>query len=107
MFHKGKYLSYFYLQVGTIVTRLRAKDLDTSAILRFKLDHSSCEAKTERGILLKNSEYNCSSNFHLGETDGVITTAKQIDRETIETVRLGLIVEDTASETGAQIATGK
>lgn len=81
--------------------------MDSNAILRFKLDPTSCEAKTERGILLKKSEYNCSSYFTLGETDGVITTSKQIDRETVETVRLGLLVEDTASEIGPQIATSK
>lgn len=96
---------YTMFQVGSIITRLRAKDLDSTAVLRFKLDQSSCEAKNEHGILFKKSEYNCQSYFALGETDGVITTTKLLDREIVESVRLGLIVEDVASKTGPQKAT--
>lgn len=93
--------------VGTIVTRLRATDLDPTAVLRFKVDPSSCEAKTENGILPKISLQDCLAYFNLGETDGVVTTAKQLDREIVDSIRLGLIVEDVASETGPQIATAK
>lgn len=93
-------------QVGSILTRLRAKDLDENAILRFRLDPKQCEAKTERGTLLPGDIFSCDKYFKLGETDGVITTAKTLDRELFEVVILGVIIEDVASESGLQIDTG-
>lgn len=89
------------------MTRLRAKDLDSTAILRFKLDSKACDAKTERGVLLKKNEFDCASHFKLGETDGVITTTRILDREVMEVVNLGVVVEDEASETGPQLAFGE
>lgn len=87
--------------------RLRATDLDSSASLLYKLDSSSCEAKTEYGISLRSEDYDCATIFNVGLYDGVLTIAKPLDRETAETIHLGLIVEDVASETGPQIAKGK
>lgn len=88
------------------MTRLRAKDLDENAILRFRLDSNQCEAKTDRGTLLTSDLFNCEKYFKLGETDGVITTIKMLDRELFEVVILGVIVEDVASESGLQIDAG-
>lgn len=48
----------------------------------------------------------CDKYFKLGETDGIITTAKVLDRELFEVVLLGVIVEDMAAENGLQIDTG-
>ena len=71
------------------------------------IDPKACAAKTERGVLLKASDFNCSETFHLNPSSGVLTIATQLDREVVEKVQMGLIVEDTASETGKQLATSK
>lgn len=88
------------------MTRLRAKDLDENAVLRFRLGVNQCEAKTERGTLLTSDSFNCDKFFKLGETDGIITTTKTLDRELFEVVILGVVVEDVASENGLQIDAG-
>ncbi|XP_017773804.1 PREDICTED: cadherin-23 [Nicrophorus vespilloides] len=93
--------------VGTEVTRVRAKDLDATANLRYKLDPTSCRAQNERGIVLTAPEFDCASLFYLEEVNGVLTVAKTIDREVVEIINLGLIVEDNASETGPQIDTAE
>lgn len=85
---------------------MRAKDLDENAILRFRLDANQCEAKTDRGTLLTPDLFNCEKYFKLGETDGVVTTNKILDRELFEVVVLGVIVEDVAAENGLQIDSG-
>lgn len=92
-------------QVGTVVTRIAANDLDTTADLKFKLDKDVCEAKSERGILVKQADFDCSGAFELGD-DGVLIIAKSIDREVVELFNIGVIVEDVASNTGPQIAQG-
>lgn len=81
--------------------------MDESAVLRFRLNPNECEAKTERGILLKQADYDCAKYFHVGETDGVVATARVLDREFVETIALGVIVEDVASDTSVQLDTGR
>ncbi|KAJ8962164.1 hypothetical protein NQ318_018121 [Aromia moschata] len=91
--------------VGTAITRLNAKDLDTTAKLIYKVDPKMCSAKNERGILLKPVDFDCSSFFKLEPATGILTIAKQLDREAAETFLVGLIVEDVNSNTGLQTAT--
>lgn len=91
--------------MGTVVTRIAANDLDTNANLKFKLDPDVCEAKSERGILVKPADFDCVAAFELGD-DGVLKVARSIDREIVELINIGVIVEDVASNTGPQIAQG-
>lgn len=88
-----------------MVTRITANDLDTTADLRFRLNADVCEAKSERGILVKQVDFDCASAFDLDD-DGVLKIAKVIDRETVESFNIGIIVEDAASNTGPQTAQG-
>jgi hypothetical protein len=97
----------FNLQVGSVITKLRAKDLDDSANLVYTINPNACDAKTERGILLKSNDFNCTEVFELHPTTAVLTISQLLDREMVETVQMGLMVEDTASETGAQVAISK
>lgn len=92
--------------MGTAVTRIIANDLDTSADLKFKLSKNICEAKTERGTLVKQADFDCFKAFEIGE-DGVLKVAQLIDREIVEFFNIGVIVEDAASNTGPQIAQSK
>lgn len=95
----------FAFKVGTVITRITANDLDTTADLRFVLDEDVCEAKTERGTLVKQANFDCFSAFEMGD-DGVLKVARLIDREVVESFNIGVIVEDVASNTGPQIAQG-
>lgn len=90
-----------------MIIRLRAQDPDFSAQLQYKLDPTTCEAKNEYGISLRPADYECSSIFNLGLSDGILSITKALDRETAETIHLGVTVEDIASETGSQIAKSK
>lgn len=92
--------------MGTTVTRIAAYDLDTGADLRFKLSRDVCEAKNERGTLVKQADFDCFGAFKIDD-DGVLKIGRLIDRETVEVFSIGVIVEDVASNTGPQIAQGK
>lgn len=88
-----------------MVTRIKATDLDTSAELRFKLSRSVCDAKSERGTLVKQSDFDCYNAFEIAN-GGILKVAQTIDRETVELFNIGVIVEDVASNTGLQVAEG-
>lgn len=90
-----------------MITTFNATDLDSSAIIRYSLDPNRCEAKNERGILLRVVDFNCSQYFHLDQFDGSLRIAKVIDRELTDAITLGVRAEDVASDTGAQIDTGR
>lgn len=92
--------------VGTVITRLEATDPDTTAKLLYKID-TNCEAKNEQGVLLKSVDYDCMGTFHLNASSGILTIAKLLDRETVESMRIGVVVEDIASNIGPQTATSK
>lgn len=92
--------------VGTVITRLEATDLDVTAKLVYKID-KNCEAKNEQGVLLKNNDYDCIGTFNLDPLKGILTIAKQLDREVVESMRIGVVVEDTASNVGPQTASSK
>lgn len=58
--------------VGTSVYKLLAHDLDANPVLRFYLDASNSEARTEEGILIRPTEYDFTSAFQINPEDGSI-----------------------------------
>lgn len=90
--------------VGTSIHRLLAIDFDEVPVLRYQFDGNTSEARTEEGAILKSSEYDYLTAFDLNQADGLIRVVKLLDREKIETIKLGVIVEDIASARGRQIA---
>lgn len=58
--------------VGTIVHRLVAHDLDADPVLKYYLDASVSEARSEEGVLIKQSEYDSVNAFKLNPVDGTI-----------------------------------
>lgn len=93
------------IPVGTFVYRLIANDLDKESVLRYFFDSDASEARSENGVIVKQTEFDYMSAFDLNPTDGLIRIVKMLDREKIETVKIGIIVEDIASVNGKQIAT--
>ncbi|XP_062536316.1 cadherin-23 isoform X2 [Armigeres subalbatus] len=91
--------------VGTYAYRLIANDLDREPILRYYMDSNTSEARSEEGALVKVTEYDYLSAFMLNSTDGLIRVIKLLDREKVEVIKLGFIVEDIAAELGKQTAT--
>lgn len=91
--------------VGTFIYQLMANDLDNEPMLRFFFDSESSEARSENGVIIKQTEYDYMSAFDLNPNEGLIRVVKMLDREKIETLKMGLIVEDIASVKGKQIAT--
>lgn len=99
---------FIFFQVGTIISKVVAKDLDTTAKLFYSTNPNECEARNERGnLLLRIPDFDCAKMFHLNAKTGILTVAKQLDREVAETFRIAIKVEDLASETGPQIAKSK
>lgn len=58
--------------VGTFICQLAAHDLDTNPILRYYLDPNVSEARSEEGVLIKQTEYDYVNAFNLNPVDGVI-----------------------------------
>lgn len=92
--------------VGTYVYRLIANDLDAKPMLRYHLDPSTSEARSEEGSIVKQSEYDYLGAFEINPMDGLIRVVKLIDREKVEQIKLGFIVEDVAAANGKQSASG-
>lgn len=92
--------------VGTYVHKLIAHDLDANPKLRFFIDANVSEARSEDGISIKTTEYDFVNAFQLDPDNGIITVNKIIDREKVELIKLGVGVEDLASETGRQTDSG-
>ena len=92
--------------VGTFVYRLVASDLDNEPVLRYFFDSDTSEARSENGVIIKQTEYDYMSAFDLNPNDGLIRVVKMLDREKIETLKIGIIVEDIASINGKQIDAG-
>lgn len=93
--------------VGTIITTLEAEDPDSSAKLVYKIDVNACTAKNERGFMIKPQDFDCYGSFHLEPLTGVLSVAKNIDREIADKFLMNLVVEDVHSDTGLQTASGK
>lgn len=88
--------------------RAVAKDPDNMPILRYQLDQQNSIAKNEDGVIVKLSEYDYMSAWDLNPLDGMLRVVRLLDREKVEHIRLGLIVEDIAAVTGGdkQTASG-
>ncbi|KAL2733633.1 cadherin-23 [Vespula maculifrons] len=91
-------------QVGAYVHRVVANDPDIAPILRYRVDHNSSEARNEEGTLIKIQEYDYLAALELNAIDGLLRVVKLLDRERVETIRLGLVVEDLAAVKGLQTA---
>ncbi|XP_018347185.1 PREDICTED: cadherin-23 [Trachymyrmex septentrionalis] len=91
-------------QVGAYVHRIVAQDPDVAPILRYRVDPNSSEARNEEGTLIKVQEYDYLAALELNALDGLLRIVKLLDRERVETIRLGLVVEDLAAVRGLQTA---
>lgn len=91
--------------VGTFVYQMIATDLDNEPVLRYFFDSDASEARSENGVIIKQTEYDYMSAFDLNPNDGMIRVVKMLDREKIEMLKIGVIVEDIASINGKQTAT--
>jgi Cadherin domain len=91
--------------VGTYIYRLKATDMDNDASLRYFFDRQMSEARNENGVLIKHSDYDYMQAFDLNANDGLIRVVKILDRERIETIKMGVIVEDIKATSGKQTAT--
>lgn len=98
--------SIIILQVGAIVHRISANDPDIAPILRYRIDPNSSEARNEEGTLVRVQEYDYLATLDLNALDGLLQVARLLDRERVETIRLGLVVEDLAAVRGLQTASG-
>ena len=84
-----------------------AVDPDDKPVLRYHIDAENSEARSEEGTIIKSSEYDYVSLFDLNPLDGSLRVVKLIDRERVETIRLGIKVEDLAASKEKQTSSGK
>ncbi|XP_011499950.1 PREDICTED: cadherin-23 [Ceratosolen solmsi marchali] len=91
-------------QAGAYVHRIVANDPDIAPILRYRIDPNSSEARNEEGTLIRIQEYDYLAALELNAVDGLLRVVKLLDREIVETIRLGLVVEDLAAVKGIQTA---
>ncbi|XP_011305109.1 cadherin-23 [Fopius arisanus] len=91
-------------QIGAYVHRIVATDPDISPILRYRIDSNSSEARNEEGTLIRHQEYDYLAALELNAIDGLLRVKRLIDREKVETIKLGLVVEDLAAVKGVQTA---
>lgn len=84
-----------------------ASDPDIAPILRYRIDPNSSEARNEEGTLIRVQEYDYLAALELNALDGLLRVLRLLDRERVETIKLGLVVEDLAAVNGPQTASGK
>lgn len=87
--------------------RIVANDPDIAPILRYRIDPNSSEARNEEGTLIRSQEYDYLGALELNAVDGLLRVVKLLDRERVETIRLGLVVEDLAAVKGIQTTSGE
>lgn len=92
---------------GSFVYKIHADDLDESAVLEYTFNVNSSEAKNEDGLQVPLTEYDYMELFEIDKKNGFMVVARNIDREKVEQIKLGIIVEDVASETNRQQSFGK
>ena len=83
-----------------------ANDPDIAPILRYRIDPNSSEARNEEGTLIRVQEYDYLAALELNALDGLLRVLRILDRERVEIIKLGLIVEDLAAVNGLQTASG-
>nr|CAD7442234.1 unnamed protein product [Timema bartmani] len=94
-----------HLNVGKYVHNIRAIDSDEKPLLRYRISPENSEARNEEGTIVKSSEYDYVHMFDLDPKEGHLRVVKLIDRERVETIRLGLVVEDLAAIKKKQVTT--
>ncbi|KAF0295990.1 Protocadherin-16 [Amphibalanus amphitrite] len=62
--------------LGSVVRRVVATDLDAVPLLRYSIDHSLGEARTEEGTLVRASDYNFTAAFQIHPIEGIVRTAR-------------------------------
>nr|XP_034827125.1 cadherin-23 [Maniola hyperantus] len=92
-------------QVGTIIYRAQAYDLDEQPVLRFALDKTASYAKNEDGVPVPLTEYDYLSLWDLNTVDGTLRVVRLLDREKVEIIKLTITVEDMAAIDGGPIQT--
>lgn len=90
-----------------MVTRLVAHDPDTTAKLRYTIDHSGTEGRNEEGRLVRNTEVNLEASLELDQWDGTLRVTRVLDREEVETIKLIVNVEDLEAQKGKQADSGR
>lgn len=70
------------------------------------MDANASEARNEEGTLIRAQEYDYLAALELNALDGLLRVVRILDRERVEMIRLGVVVEDLASVTGPQTASG-
>lgn len=58
--------------VGTFIHKVIAHDSDANPMLRYFIDPSVSEARSEEGVLIKLTEYDYVNAFHLSPHNGVL-----------------------------------
>lgn len=91
-------------QIGAYVHRVVASDPDIAPILRYRIDPNSSEARNEEGTLIRVQEYDYLAALELNALDGLLRVLRLLDRERVEIIKLGLVVEDLAAVNGPQTA---
>ncbi|XP_063975231.1 cadherin-23 isoform X2 [Diachasmimorpha longicaudata] len=91
-------------EIGAYIHRIVAHDPDISPILRYRIDSNASEARNEEGTLIRLQEYDYLAALELNAIDGLLRVKRLMDREKVETIKLGLIVEDLAAVKGVQTA---
>jgi len=81
-------------------------DPDDKPVLRYHIDADNSEARSEEGTIIRSSEYDYVSLFALNPLDGQLQVVKLLDRERVETIRLGIRVEDLAASKEKQTSSG-
>ncbi|GAB6026551.1 hypothetical protein CHUAL_012969 [Chamberlinius hualienensis] len=78
---------------GTVIYKLMAVDRDDNPDLRFQIDPNKCEARNEDGFIVNFSPKDYRSLFEV-TADGFVQVKGIVDRETVETFKLRVVVED-------------
>lgn len=89
-------------KVGSYVFRAVANDPDEMPVLRYHLDFENSVAKNEENTIVKPLEYDYMSAWDLNPLDGMLRVVRLLDREKIESIKLGMIVEDIAAVNGGE-----
>ncbi|XP_066157175.1 cadherin-23 isoform X2 [Euwallacea fornicatus] len=91
------------IPVGTVVAKVKARDLDDNSNVTYFVDRDFCKAVNERGLPSKDENADCLTYFAINPFSGELTVTRHIDREEIELFNLGIRVRDVNSQTGEQM----